>query len=680
MLMRMTPKQYQLRCYSNKVHYVLNKEHQKDPLLTSNDVRRLLSKTPRFIPAPRKISGTAVADDCYKFGYRLVKAFDRFVRKDNIRVARDTAADFGFVQWTPKQFPFPRGYYKDFVTKFFQTPLDLNHPGLLWRDNWDKCPDLPRFITTFREDVMTNVEVINRGTASRSNLSKNEKELLNKLKEYQIGFNISDKNFGPVLYSRDEYLQQCRLHLHDDKGTYEAVALSRNKILEMLLEKLTKMLRPYCQDCPAIQQLARNFLKWARHSVAKGTLCRFYIVWKLHKGANSRGVRSRPIAPNIGYITGQISQFLHCQLADAVFKHQFVLKDSLSLIRQLESIHIPLNAELMITSADVAALYPSIDIEQGLAALDWFIKEHTTFPDYLRRFFLDLARFVLGNNYVECEELEGPTIFQQKIGTAMGTTFSVTYATIFMIWLETPIINEFRQHILLYKRYIDDLFVVWSGSLAELSRFRSKFNSANGNISLEWQDGFGDTINPDMLDRTKLRRTNFLDLDIRLQKSGPATWFEFSIYRKPGNAYSYLPYGSYHARHIFRGWLKAEVQRLLTHSSTPEIWMKEVRCFYEHLRARGYPAKAIRSTFAEVSWNQRKAILDTKRQRKNESFFQTYRGCVFTTCHAPGVRLLQQRLDLSLRSLQDCSTGDIFPSKAFFAIRSAPRLGCFLRR
>ena len=76
MLMRMTQKQYQLRCYSDKVHYVLNKEHQKEPLLTSNDVRRLLSKTPRFIHAPRKISRTAVADDCYKFGYSLVKAFD----------------------------------------------------------------------------------------------------------------------------------------------------------------------------------------------------------------------------------------------------------------------------------------------------------------------------------------------------------------------------------------------------------------------------------------------------------------------------------------------------------------------------------------------------------------------------------------------------------------------------
>jgi hypothetical protein len=212
----------------------------KDPLLTSNDVRRLLSKTPCFIPAPRKISGTAVADDCYKFGYSLVKAFDRFVRKDNIWVARDTAADFGFVQWTPKQFPFPRGYYKDFVTRFFQTPLDLNHPGSLWRDNWDKCPDLPQFITMFSEHVMTNVEVINRGTASRSNLSKNEKELLNKLKEYQIGFNISDKNFGPVLYSRDEYLQQCRLHLHDDKAHTKQSRYQETQFLKCYLKSSTR--------------------------------------------------------------------------------------------------------------------------------------------------------------------------------------------------------------------------------------------------------------------------------------------------------------------------------------------------------------------------------------------------------------------------------------------------------
>jgi hypothetical protein len=51
--------------------------------------------------------------------------------------------------------------------------------------------------------------------------------------------------------------------------------------------------------------------------------------------------------------------------------------------------------------------------------------------------------------------------------------------------------------------------------------------------------GYEDTIDPNMLDQTKLQRTNILDLDIGLQNSGASTLFEFSIYSKPGNAYSY---------------------------------------------------------------------------------------------------------------------------------------------
>ena len=39
----------------------------------------------------------------------------------------------------------------------------------------------------------------------------------------------------------------------------------------------------------------------------------------------------------------------------------------------------------------------------------------------------------------------------------MGTSFSDTYATIFMIWLETPIIDEFRKHIVLYKTITRDI-------------------------------------------------------------------------------------------------------------------------------------------------------------------------------------------------------------------------------
>ena len=42
----------------------------------------------------------------------------------------------------------------------------------------------------------------------------------------------------------------------------------------------------------------------------------------------------------------------------------------------------------------------------------------------------------------------------------MGMSLSVTYATICMIWLETPIIEEFGAHILLYKRFLDHIFQI----------------------------------------------------------------------------------------------------------------------------------------------------------------------------------------------------------------------------
>jgi hypothetical protein len=166
-------------------------------------------------------------------------------------------------------------------------------------------------------------------------------------------------------------------------------------------------------------------------------------------------VRSRPISNNIGYPTGQISHFLHSQLIDSVNKHPHMLQDPLGLIR----LPLSLEQDLFLTSADVAARYPSIDIEDGMKALEWFMATHTSIPLILQPKYLRLARFVRENNYVECKGIEGA--FLQKIDsdTAMRTSFSVTYAKIFMIWLETPIINlnEFRRHIVLYKRYIDDV-------------------------------------------------------------------------------------------------------------------------------------------------------------------------------------------------------------------------------
>ena len=228
----------------------------------------------------------------------------------------------------------------------------------------------------------------------------------------------------------------------------------------MILLDVARRLKNLLTDCfsndPTSKSLAHTLMKWTDDSLKRDRLANFYVIWKLHKKANAQGMRSRPISNNIGYPTGQVSHFLHSQLIDAVNAHTHVLKDSLSLIRQLESLSFSPERNILLTSADVAALYPSINIEDGMKALQWFMTEHSSILQNLQPKYLKLARFVLENNYVECKGIEGS--FLQRIGTAMGTSFSVTYATIFMIWLETPIINEFQRQIVLYKRYIDDIF------------------------------------------------------------------------------------------------------------------------------------------------------------------------------------------------------------------------------
>jgi hypothetical protein len=130
-----------------------------------------------------------------------------------------------------------------------------------------------------------------------------------------------------------------------------------------------------------------------------------------------------------------------------------------------------------------------------------------------------------------------------------------------------------------------------------------------------------------------------------------------------------------------KGWIKAELLRLLTHSSNFEDWIHECRLFYEHLRGRGYPICELRSAFKNISWTDRARFLTVKQRSEvdNEQFFVNYKGCVFSTCNSPGISLLRKRINLSLRVLNQDDSG-IFPDVAFFSVRGAMPLGYFLRK
>jgi hypothetical protein len=50
----------------------------------------------------------------------------------------------------------------------------------------------------------------------------------------------------------------------------------------------------------------------------------------------------------------------------------------------------------------------------------------------------------------------------------MGTSFTVAYAIVYVFHIEAPAVEEYAMHILVYMLFIDNVALVWQGSLANL--------------------------------------------------------------------------------------------------------------------------------------------------------------------------------------------------------------------
>ena len=78
-----------------------------------------------------------------------------------------------------------------------------------------------------------------------------------------------------------------------------------------------------------------------------------------------------------------------------------------------------------------------------------------------------MAQFVLKNNYFE---FNGKVI-QQISGTAIETKFAPPYACIYMDKVETSFLETKKMKPLVWFRYIDDVFFIWTHGQEKLDSF-----------------------------------------------------------------------------------------------------------------------------------------------------------------------------------------------------------------
>ena len=196
-----------------------------------------------------------------------------------------------------------------------------------------------------------------------------------------------------------------------------------------------------------------------------------YFLKKIHKGPHV----VRPIVSGCSGPTEKISAFLNYYLQPLMQRIPSYVKDSKDMVNFLENTTFP--TDCILATIDVTALYLNIPHKEGIASSIHHLyqlnpdKEEVPFPPATARTLLEV---VLTRNFFEFDS----KMYHQIMGTAMGTKMAPAYACLFMCDLEERLLEQAKHKPSTWKRYIDDVFVVWSGSRAHLDAFITHLNAA----------------------------------------------------------------------------------------------------------------------------------------------------------------------------------------------------------
>lgn len=198
-----------------------------------------------------------------------------------------------------------------------------------------------------------------------------------------------------------------------------------------------------------------------------------YTIPKIHKSlVNPPG---RPIVSGIGSVLEPLSRFADAFLRPMVQKTSTYLKDTKDILILLEGITFDTTKQLLI-SCDVESLYTSLPQDETLTIIEDVLFEDDWEYMTPRNVVMECCSLALKETFFEYEK----TLFLQKHGTSMGSTFAPSIAGLYVHHLEKTrilnTINPFHEHINVWKRFIDDIFIIWNGDEKSAKQFITWLN------------------------------------------------------------------------------------------------------------------------------------------------------------------------------------------------------------
>jgi hypothetical protein len=438
--------------------------------------------------------------------------------------------------------------------------------------------DIPPQIDDRIDNFSTKMTALFKRKHSRSNLLPFQARILRSITANpNLLFPNSDKGLGPCAVTYNQYITDCLIHLQDTT-TYKQ--LTKEEAFDHATTLHAKISTWLSTHKNHINNMDAKYIKQHLHHNKQNPFGQFYATYKIHKGMQNNKWPTRPVCSDVSSLPHGLGKWVDHMLQPIAAAQPSYLKDSFTLKHNIHLLHLPSRA-LLFTS-DAKSMYTCIPTEPALDLISSYLRtnENNTFHHYNSNALIEALQIVFQNNLIQF----GDTYWQQISGTGMGISPAPPWATIFYGLHEQQFLPDWSQHVIYYKRFIDDVFGIWlphtdpikNNELWEL--FKHRMQSWHG---LEWE-----FTHPSPT-------CNFMDLTISISNSKITT----TIYEKKQNLYLYIPPHSAHPSGIINGLIFGHILRLHRLCSNKRDIQQKSQEFFTRLIQRGHPPDTITPLF-----------------------------------------------------------------------------------
>ena len=451
----------------------------------------------------------------------------------------------------------------------------------------------------------------------RDNLNKQERHLMSEIKgNNDMVYLWEDKGASFTKMRMDQYISAGENELAKTAFYEEIIDEDPSQMIKAKIDELIG--RMFRTD--ELTEKVSDFL------ISGGCkLSSFYHLLKTHKmpcdeenisdWLSQTGFPIRGIISGRGAPTERLAGFIDHFLQPGMKNLGTFLQDTKHTLKIIEEINDQIDQGefsldgIGLVTMDIESMYNNITEDLGLVAAEKYLncrqaQDNVNFasrdPTISTSSLMEGLKLCLRNNYFKFNG----KIYKQKGGVGTGIKLAPPYACLAVGDFEEKVFGELSaevgESIKLWKRFIDDIFLLFRGSKEMCEELVGWLNNIMPGV-IKLKSEYSTTC------------VEFLDLKIMIENGKLVT----DLYIKPTNLQLYLDYRSNHPEPCKNAIVYCQALRIVERCSQIELAEPHLEQLKASFLKRHYPEKIIDSQIEKARGKDRKELIHQNRKKKN---------------------------------------------------------------